>query len=296
MVRTGDELRSECHSVTLSLFYCGTICLGEGENLYLKEYPVEIPFEKYRIVIRKEKWVSLETKRIYNKETKDSRVQRKVIGQVVPLFPGKMYPNENYFSLVPNDVPAEVRNAFLRRCERKRELAELKKDPERMMRHVDAGLRFLKEKGRAYKMEAERQKSGRERTAGDDSVGTEQLADGTGMDRVTEPVADGTVRGGDSDNGSRFWFITDAHELEYAMKVFGDLYNIMEVYTSRNPKDTVEATLAGMFNRILEELKLTMPEHRILQGLELIRGPEDGGMTYREALMLLTFYKNCLRS
>ena len=65
--------------------------------MYLKEYPVEIPFEKFRIVIRKEKWVLLETERTYSKETKDSRVQRKVIGQVVPHFPGKMYPNENYF-------------------------------------------------------------------------------------------------------------------------------------------------------------------------------------------------------
>ena len=52
-----------------------------------------------------------------------------------------------------------------------------------------------------------------------------------------------------------------------------------------------------MFNRILEELKLTMPEHRILQGLETIAAPgEDGkGMTYSDALMLLTWYKNCLR-
>jgi hypothetical protein len=40
-----------------------------------------------------------------------------------------------------------------------------------------------------------------------------------------------------------------------------------------------------------------MPEHRILQGLELIEAPgEDGkGMTYSDALMLLTWYKNCLR-
>jgi hypothetical protein len=98
--------------------------------MYLKDYPVEIPFDQYRIVIRKEKWVSLEVERRYNKDTGDSRVQRKVIGQVVPLFPGKMYPNENYFSLVvPNHVPEDIRDAFLRRCERKRELAELKKDP-----------------------------------------------------------------------------------------------------------------------------------------------------------------------
>ena len=233
--------------------------------MYLKDYPVEIPFDQYRIVIRKEKWVSLEVERRYNKDTGDSRVQRKVIGQVVPLFPGKMYPNENYFSLVvPNHVPEDIRDAFLCRCERKRELAELKKDPERMMRQVEAGIRFLKEEGRKIKMEQ--------------GKATENLE-----------IASGSKE--------KFWFITDAHELEYVMKVFGDLYNLMEVYASKNPNETLDGYKAAMFNRILDELKLTMPEHRILQGLELISAPrEDGkGMTYSDALMLLTWYKNCLR-
>ena len=82
------------------------------------------------------------------------------------------------------------------------------------------------------------------------------------------------------------------------MKVFGDLYNLMEVYASKNPNETLDGYKAAMFNRILEELKLTMPEHRILQGLELIAAPGEGGkegMTYSDALMLLTWYKNCLR-
>ena len=233
--------------------------------MYLKDYPVEIPFDQYRIVIRKEKWVSLEVERRYNKDTGDSRVQRKVIGQVVPLFPGKMYPNENYFSLVvPNHVPEDIRDAFLRRCERKRELAELKRDPERMMRQVEAGIQFLKEEGRKIKMEQ-------------------------GKATVNPETASGSEE--------KFWFITDAHELEYVMKVFGDLYNLMEVYASKNPNETLDGYKAAMFNRILEELKLTMPEHRILQGLEYIAAPgEDGkGMTYSDALMLLTWYKNCLR-
>ena len=234
--------------------------------MYLKDYPVEIPFDQYRIVIRKEKWVSLEVERRYNKDTGDSRVQRKVIGQVVPLFPGKMYPNENYFSLVvPNHVPEDIRDAFLRRCERKRELAELKRDPERMMRQVEAGIQFLKEEGRKIKMEK-------------------------GKATVNPETASGSEE--------KFWFITDAHEMEYVMKVFGDLYNLMEVYASKNPNETLDGYKAAMFNRILEELKLTMPEHRILQGLELIAAPGEGGkegMTYSDALMLLTWYKNCLR-
>ena len=164
--------------------------------MYLKDYPVEIPLDQYRIVIRKEKWVSLEVERRYNKDTGDSRVQRKVIGQVVPLFPGKMYPNENYFSLVvPTHVPEDIRDAFLCRCERKRELAELKKDPERMMRQVEAGIRFLKEEGRKIKMEQ-------------------------GKATENPEIASGSKE--------KFWFITDAHALEHVMKLFGDLCNLME--------------------------------------------------------------------
>ena len=240
--------------------------------MILKDYAVNIPFDLGGIVVKREKWVEMETERTYPEGKKGSRVKRVTIGQVVPLFPGKMYPNENYFSLVvPNSVPEDVRDDFLCRCERQRELAELKKDPERMMRQVEAGIRFLKEEGRRIKMEQKQQDGGPE-----------------GMD------VSGTVQ---TEESEKFWFITDAHELEYVMKVFGDLYNLMEVYASRNPKDTLDGYKAVMFNRILEELKLTMPEHRILQGLETIAAPEEDGkgMTYSDALMLLTWYKNCLR-
>ena len=113
--------------------------------MFLKEYMVDIPFNTEKVVIRREKSVTIEVARTYSSETQNSRVKRVTIGQVVPLFPGKMYPNENYFSLVvPNSVPEDVRDDFLCRCERQRELAELKKDPERMMRQVEAGIRFLK--------------------------------------------------------------------------------------------------------------------------------------------------------
>lgn len=240
--------------------------------MILKDYAVNIPFDLGGIVVKREKWVEMETERTYPEGKKGSRVKRVTIGQVVPLFPGKMYPNENYFSLVvPNSVPEKIRDDFLRRCERKRELAELKKDPERMMRQVEAGIRFLKEEGRKIKMEQKQRDCGPESMNASEKVQTEE--------------------------SEKFWFITDAHELEYVMKVFGDLYNLMEVYASRNPKDTLDGYKAAMFNRILEELKLTMPEHRILQGLETIAAPgEDGkGMTYSDALMLLTWYKNCLR-
>lgn len=226
--------------------------------MYLKEYEVPIPYDKGKIVIRNEQYVLLETERKYSGETKNTRVKRIMIGKVVPLFGGMMYPNEHYFELIPNDVPTEIRDPFLARCERKHEIAELKKDPERMMQTVVKGIQFLQNTGRKIKMEnKEEQKE------------------------------------------EQFWFITNAHDLEYVMKVFGDLYNLMEVYTTRNPNHILAAYKVEMFNKILEELKLTMPEHRILQQLELIRGPgeesEEPGMTNSDVLMLLTFYKNCLK-
>ena len=117
---------------------------------------------------------------------------------------------------------------------------------------------------------------------------------------LADAIAQYSAENGDSDEQKseeqKFWFITNEHELEYAMKVFSDLYSLMESYTVRNPKDELDEYKVEMFNRILEELKLTMPQHRILQQLELIRGPgeEEDGMTNSDVLMLLTWYKNCL--
>ena len=155
-------------------------------RMYLKEYEVPIPYDRGKIVIRNEQYVLLETERKYSGETKNTRVKRIMIGKVVPLFGGMMYPNEHYFELIPNDVPPEIRDPFLARCERKHEIAELKKDPEKMMQTVVKGIRFLQNTGRKIKMEnKEEQKE------------------------------------------EQFWFITNAHDLENVMKVFGDLYNLI---------------------------------------------------------------------
>ena len=125
--------------------------------MYLKDYMVDIPYDAGYIVIRNEKRVEYDVKRTYSKEQKNTKVLRKTIGQLVPLFPGKMYPNENYFALIPNSVPEEIRDAFLWRCAHRREIAELKKNPEAMMRRVSAGIQYLKEEGRRISMEAKEQ-------------------------------------------------------------------------------------------------------------------------------------------
>lgn len=54
----------------------------------------------------------MELDREYSSETQNSRVRRRTIGKVVPLFADRMYPNENYFALVPNTVPREIRDPF----------------------------------------------------------------------------------------------------------------------------------------------------------------------------------------
>ena len=116
--------------------------------MYLKEITVPIPFEQGKIVIRNEKTVQMELDREYSSETQNSRVRRRTIGKVVPLFADRMYPNENYFALVPNTVPREIRDPFLMRCAKKKEITELKKDPAAMQRRVSNGVLYLKEKGK----------------------------------------------------------------------------------------------------------------------------------------------------
>ena len=244
--------------------------------MYLKDITVPIPFDQGHVVVRRGTTVEYEIDRIYCSKSKNSRVQRRTIGRVDPFFPGKMYPNELYFSMIPNNVPAEIRDNFLNKCKRKREIAELKKDPEAMMRQLTQGMKMLKEKGREYALEA-------------------QQADNTQEDE------DVSSSNGNSGND---WFISDEYDLEYLLKVFRDLYDMMEVYATKNPGGVVDGYKVKMFNKILEELKSTLPDHRIIQCLDLLEEPEweedeEGkkvlrGATNSDAVMLLAWYKNAL--
>ena len=83
-------------------------------NPILKEMTVPIP-EDGSVVIRNGKRVEYQLERVYSPETKDSRVKRQAIGKVDPMQEGRMFPNEAYFELFPdNEVPEEVRDEFLR--------------------------------------------------------------------------------------------------------------------------------------------------------------------------------------
>ena len=113
------------------------------DQYYLKELTVPIPEDKL-VVIRKGKSVEYETDRIYSPETKNTRVVRRVIGRVDPVNPGRMFPNETYFQLFPeNEVPEEVRDEFLRGCEIKRQMQEIRRSPEEIIEGVVNGLSEL---------------------------------------------------------------------------------------------------------------------------------------------------------
>ena len=110
---------------------------------YLATVTVPIPEDKL-IVIRDGKKVEYEIDRTYigNRST---RVKRKVIGKVDPVQPGRMFPNEFYFELFPeNEVPEEVREEFLRACAIKRQMSVIRKNPEEVVDNVMRGLEQMR--------------------------------------------------------------------------------------------------------------------------------------------------------
>ena len=110
---------------------------------YMKEMTVPIPDDR-RVVIRREKTVEYEIDRSISEEKGDTRVTRRVIGKVDPVNPGRMFPNEMYFQLFPeNEVPEEVRDEFLRGCEIKRRMQEIRRSPEEIIEGVVNGLNHL---------------------------------------------------------------------------------------------------------------------------------------------------------
>ena len=111
---------------------------------YLKEMTVPIPDDR-RVVIRRGKTVEYEIDRIHSEEKGDTRVTRRVIGKMDPVNPGRMFPNEMYFQLFPeNEVPEEVRNEFLRGCEIKRRMEYIRRNPEEIIEGVINGLSELR--------------------------------------------------------------------------------------------------------------------------------------------------------
>ena len=230
---------------------------------YMKEMTVPIPDDR-RVVIRREKTVEYEIDRSISEEKGDTRVTRRVIGKVDPVNPGRMFPNEMYFQLFPeNEVPEEVRDEFLRGCEIKRQMQEIRRSPEEIIEGVVNGLSEL----------------------------------GCGRN-----VGDGSESGGFPIAPRAPFGSHNIGSLSYVLlrRLFDDIYYAIEELASKYPNEVIAPFKVKQINEVLEEIRKNVDDKEILPYLRLIEEPEetgeDGksvlkGLTYSDILLMLKWYK-----
>ena len=231
------------------------------DQYYLKELTVPIPEDRLA-VIRKGKSVEYETDRIYSPETKNTRVVRRVIGKVDPVNPGRMFPNEMYFQLFPeNEVPEEVRDEFLRGCEIKRQMQEIRRSPEEIIEGVVNGLSEL----------------GCGRNVGDGSL----VPHSCNCEKPS-PCSEKSL------------------SFVLLRRLFDDIYYAIEELASKYPNEVIAPFKVKQINEVLEEIRKNVDDKGILPYLRLIEEPEetgeDGksvlkGLTYSDILLMLKWYK-----
>ena len=231
------------------------------DQYYLKELTVPIPEDKL-VVIRKGKSVEYETDRIYSPETKNTRVVRRVIGRVDPVNPGRMFPNETYFQLFPeNKVPAEVRDEFLRGCEIKRQMQTIRRNPEEIIEGVVNGLSEL----------------GCGRNVGDGSL----VPHSCNCEKPS-PCSE--------------------KSLSYVLlrRLFDDIYYSIEELAGKYPNEVMAPYKVKQINEVLEKIRGNVQDEGIRPYLRLIEEPEEAGedgksvwkgLTYSDILMMLKWYK-----
>ena len=249
------------------------------DQYYLKELTVPIPEDRLA-VIRKGKSVEYETDRIYSPETKNTRVVRRVIGKVDPVNPGRMFPNETYFQLFPeNEVPEEVRDEFLRGCGIKRQMQTIRRNPEEIIEGVVNGLSEL----------------GCGRNVGD---GSESGGFPQGNAHAPRP-----------DSGSRTARVSaqtpfgcSVNNLSYVLlrRLFDDIYYSVEELAGKYPNEVIVPFKVKQINEVLEEIRKNVDDEGILPYLRLIEEPgiteENGstiikGLTYSDVLLMMKWYK-----
>ena len=220
------------------------------ENYYLKTMTVPIPEDKL-VVIRKGERVEYEIDRIYLPEEQNTRVKRKVIGKVDPVQPGRMFPNEFYFELFPdNEVPEEIREEFLRECEIKRQMKIIRRSPEEVVDHVVRGLGV---------MNSELFRCG----GGDLSTALRSARD--------------DIRGA-WENGMSYTMLR---------RVFDEIYYAIEEMAGKFPNEKIEPFKVERINEVLEELRGISPDDGINKYLRLI----EEGLTYSDVLLMMKWYK-----
>ena len=249
---------------------------------YLKELTVPIPQNDGRVVIRRGKTVEYELDRTYSQERQDTRVTRRVIGKVDPVNLGRMFPNEMYFQLFPeNEVPEEVRDEFLRGCEIKRRMQEIRRSPEEIVDRVINGLNELRDDGR---------------NVGD---GSESGGFPQGNAHAPRP-----------DSGSRTARVSaqtpfgshNIGSLSYVLlrRLFDDIYYAIEELASKYPNEVIAPFKVKQINEVLEEIRKNVDDEGIRPYLRLVEEPEIAeengstmikGLTYSDVLMMLKWYK-----
>ena len=228
---------------------------------YMKEMTVPIPDDR-RVVIRREKTVEYEIDRNRSEDKGDTRVTRRVIGKVDPVNPGRMFPNEMYFQLFPeNEVPEEVRDEFLRGCEIKRRMQEIRRSPEEIIEGVVNGLSEL----------------GCGRNVGDGSL----VPHSCNCEKPS-PCSE--------------------KSLSYVLlrRLFDDIYYAIEELASKYPNEVIASFKVKQINEVLEEIRKNVDDEGILPYLRLIEEPgiteENGstiikGLTYSDVLLMMKWYK-----
>ena len=229
---------------------------------YMKEMTVPIPDDR-RVVIRREKTVEYEIDRNRSEDKGDTRVTRRVIGKVDPVNLGRMFPNEMYFQLFPeNEVPEEVRDEFLRGCEIKRRMQEIRRSPEEIIEGVVNGLSELGAGGR--------------------NVGDGSLVPHSCNCEKPSPCSE--------------------KSLSYVLlrRLFDDIYYAIEELASKYPNEVIVPFKVKQINEVLEEIRKNVDDEGILPYLRLIEEPgiteENGstiikGLTYSDVLLMMKWYK-----
>ena len=229
---------------------------------YMKEMTVPIPDDR-RVVIRREKTVEYEIDRSISEEKGDTRVTRRVIGKVDPVNPGRMFPNETYFQLFPeNKVPEEVRDEFLRGCEIKRQMQTIRRNPEEIIEGVVNGLSELGAGGR--------------------NVGDGSLVPHSCNCEKPSPCSE--------------------KSLSYVLlrRLFDDIYYSIEELASKCPNEVIAPFKVKQINEVLEEIRKNVDDEGIRPYLRLVEEPEIAeengstmikGLTYSDVLMMLKWYK-----
>ena len=228
---------------------------------YLKELTVPIPQNDGRVVIRRGKTVEYELDRTYSQERQDTRVTRRVIGKVDPVNLGRMFPNEMYFQLFPeNEVPEEVRDEFLRGCEIKR-----------------GGF----PQGNAHAP----------RPVTQHRIGLHPpLAAAVMCSSRTARVSAQTPFGCSVNNLSYVLL----------RRLFDDIYYSVEELAGKYPNEVIVPFKVKQINEVLEEIRKNVDDEGILPYLRLIEEPgiteENGstiikGLTYSDVLLMMKWYK-----